>query len=289
MGGEDNNLAEKKLKFSYFLVRHKLLSKKILIGFLISFNFVVYPILIYNFTLYLHRSKEIEKIMIELNERNIEFDVIRKATAPLAPEIISTQAISVGEGKFDLICLVYNPNRNWFIKSLNYKFVLAGGFESKVYNTFILPEEDKFLISFGEKINSRTDQLSCEILQVNWQRMAANQHKLLNISEAFSFQNIEHVTALIDNGGAISRFSFINSTVYNFWQIDFLVLLYEGDRVVGIEKTKIEKVISGEKREIKIIWLNSPPFVSRTIIKSEINFLDPSVFMSIELKPGKER
>lgn len=289
MGETNNNFNEKNLKIAYFLESKKRYLKKTFIFFLILFNLIAYPFLIYKYSVYFSKSKEMDRILEELNQRNIEFDVVNKINTPLDLNIALTEAVALRDGKYNLICQIDNLNRKWFVESLKYKFISSTGFASKEFESFILPEEEKTLVDFNEKIGSFIDQVSCQITQVKWRRTKISDYKFLTIPQDLTFQDIQYFSGANNATGAITQFTFVNSTVYNLRDINLFVFLYEGNKVVGVEKTYVDEIKSGDKKEIKVIWPESIPFVSRTVIKPEINFLVSSTFVELPITPGEKR
>jgi len=272
------DFTEKELKIAYFLVSKKQLLKKILIIFLIFLNITIYFYTIYHFSLYLIQSKDYEKMEKDLTSQIIDYNTIHQVFSPLPPVIISTKAIFLGDSKYHLICLVRNPNRNWFIKSLNYKFVFPN-FETVNFTSFILPEEEKILVDFNENIKTRTGEIYCEINNVVWQRIKPDKYYLLEIPRNFTVKDLKFLPAKRPDERSITLFKFVNPTIYNFWEIDLLTILYQGSEIAGIDKTVLKEVKSREEKEIKIIWPQAVPFYSEIKIQPEINIFDSSLFI----------
>lgn len=289
MIGDNNNLNEKNLKTAYFLETKRKYLKKFLFVFLIVFNLVAYPFLIYHYTAYFAQRKEMDGILEEINQTSSEFNVVNKTNAPLSLNVGMAGIVPLADGKYNLICQVENPNRKWFVELIKFKFTSPSGFESKEYESFVLPEEEKLLVDFNEKINGAIDQISCQTTQIKWQRTKVKNYKLLTIPQDFTFQDVQYVPGLSTTDGATTQFKFINSTVYNLRDINLFVFLYEGNKIVGVERTSVEETMSGQEKDVKIIWLSASSFVSRTVIKPEINIFDPLVFIESPIIPDEKR
>lgn len=276
-------LSGKVLKIVYFLITKRQLLKKIIICFLILINLIIYFFFIYNFILYLDQSKDYQAMEKELTARLIDYQTIHSFLSPLPLEIVSTQAIFLKDSKYNLVCLIRNPNSKWLIESLDYKFILPN-FESKTFKSFVLPEEEKFLVAFNENIPSMTGKISCEITNIVWQRIKSKDYYLIEIPKSFFIKDLKFSSPKRSDEKSITFFKFVNPTIYNFWEVDLLVFLYQGKEIVSIEKTTLKNVKSKEEREIKIVWPQPIFFYSEIKIQPEINVFDPSVFIPPSLK-----
>jgi len=289
MAGENNNLNEKNLKTAYFLETKKKYLKKFLFIFLVVFNLVAYPFLIYHYTVYFAQSKEMDGILEEMNQTSVEFNVINKINAPMPLNVGMAGIVPMADGKYNLICQVENLNRKWFVEVIKFKFISPTGFESKEYESFVLPEEEKLLIDFNEKVSGSVDQISCQTTQIKWQRTKVKNYKFLSLPQDFIFRDVQYVPGLSNADGAATQFKFINSTVYNLRDINLFVFLYEGNKIVGVERTFVGEMKSNQEKSIKIIWSNAYPFISLTVIKPEINIFDPLVFIDLPIIPEEKR
>lgn len=286
---DKNNVdfTEKELKIVYFFVTKKKFLKKILIGFLILINIFIYTYLIYHSIQYLTQSKEYQMMEKELTSQNVNFSIIRQAISPIPVSVVFSKAIPLSGFKYHLVCLVENLNKDWFIKSLDYKFILSG-FETKSFKSFLLPEEKKILTDFNETITQRPDSIFCQISNIKWQRVKPDKRHLLEIPKNFIIKDLKYQQATKIDESNILTFKFINSTIYNFWEIDLLINFYSKKEIVWVEKIKIKEIMSKEERGVKIILPNFLPFISEIEVQPEINVFDQSSFIPLRIKP-KER
>lgn len=278
------DFTEKELKIAYFFLAKKATLKKILIAFLILLNVLIYSYAVYHFSQYFSQSKEHEKMLKELATPYINYDEINKILSPLPLQIISTKAISIDRSKYNLICQVINPNQKWSIKSLNYKFI-SSDFATLIFSSFVLPMEEKPLVVFNQTLEGITRDFSCEVTNLSWQRVKPDKSHLLEIPKNFLIKDLKHTPAREENEKDMTVFKFVNQTVYNFWEINLLVVPYQGNEIVGIERFPLAEVMSGQEREVKIIWPNLLPLVSEVKVYSEINVFDQSLFIIPQLKP----
>lgn len=284
MDYQDVNFSEKRLKFAHFLVAKKKLFKKLSIILLIFFNIFLFSFSIYHFILYFSQSKEHELMLRELATNVVNYSSLRPAISPLPLDVVGTRAVFTGSQRYNLICQVVNPNFSWFVKSVDYRFVGAG-FESDYSTTFVLPGEEKFLVSFNETFDRLPLDIFCEFKELKWQRIRPDRYHLLEIKENFLIKELENTPPIDIRARSVTNFKFVNENIYNFWEIGLLVVLYEGNRIVAVERTKIEEILSGQEREVKIIWPIAVPFISRTEVQVEVDVFESSLFFIPRFEP----
>lgn len=284
----DEELTPKKLKIAYFWVTKKKLLKKIFFGIFIIIDIIIWSYFLYHFTLYLSQSKEYQEMEKELGQSiNINYEELHKNIVPLTPEVVFSKAIFLGRGRYNFICLVRNHNQNWHANLLRYHFIWSNG-ESPLATNFLLPGEEKFLISFNSQINEPPINFSCQVENIQWQRVRQDKNYLLEIPKQFLIKDLKYLPAQQEGERDITTFKFINSSIYNFWQTNLIVVLYQGQEVVAIEQTSLKEIFSQEEREVKIIWPSSFSFISEIKVFPEINVLDLSSFMIPKLKLEKD-
>ncbi|MFN3301807.1 MAG: hypothetical protein ACK413_02145 [Patescibacteria group bacterium] len=283
MEREKIDFTEKGLKIAYFFITKKAILKKILIILLIIIDILIFIYLIHHFTQYFSQSKEWNKMMEEMTKPYFNHSEIHQIISPLPLQIISTKAINVGYLKYNLICQVINPNENWLAKSLNYKFT-SSNFTTPSFSTFILPQEERLLVVFNQTVSGRRD-FSCEITNLSWQKIKPFQYYLLEIPKGFLIKDLKHIPGKKEDERDITIFKFINTTVYNFWEVDLIIVAYYGNEIVGIDKFPIKEIMSGEEREIKIVWSNPLPFISEIKVYPIINVFDPTLFITPKVQP----
>jgi len=281
----NKDLTPQKLKIAYFLVTKRRLLKKIFIGFLITINLIIWFFFFSNFILYLMQSKEYQEMEKELT-RSINYQELHQVISPLVPEVFLSKAIFLGRAKYHFVCGVKNPNKNWHIESLDYRFSWQDG-QSSILTNFLLPGEEKFLVSFNETITQTPLNFSCQIENIKWRRVRPEKFPLLEIPKSFLIRDLRYLPATEEKARDITLFKFVNLSIYDFWQIDLVILLYQGREVVVVERTSLKEIMSQEEREVKIIWPTSFSFISEVKVIPEVNVLDPSSFISPKLKLEK--
>jgi hypothetical protein len=270
-------LTERQLKLHYWFITHKPQLKIVLIISLIVLNMGLWGYSIYGLVVYFNTAKGQEAMLENLTQELIDWPAHHLKNKPqnLIPYEITV--IPLGKGIYDLTLLIENPNSKWTVVSLDYRFVWLDG-ESKWQKSFLLPLEKKSL--FGLKIPSgepiRNPQI--EFRNIRWKRVSPRR-KLPQIDKSdFIIENIRFI-----RGSKIlpSRVTFeaTNKTNYNFWQVDFKIILYQGEKIVGLNFISTQQFFSNEKRSLEVFWSEILPSITRVYIEPEVNILDPENFM----------
>lgn len=275
----NEELTPTKLKIAYFFVSKRRLLKRIFLGLFIIVDLIIWFYFLYHFTLYLIESKDYQQMEKELGQVvNINYEQFHQKIKPLMPEVVFSKAIALGQNRYNFICLVKNPNHHWHINLLKYHFVWSNN-KSPSFTTFLLPNEEKILVSFNNKVNELPLDLTCQIEEINWQRIRQDRKYLLEVFNKFIIKDLKYLPAKEENEKDITTFKFINSTIYNFWQIILKVAIYQGREIVAVNQITLKEILSQEEREIKIVWPTSFSFISEIKVFPEVNVFDPSSFM----------
>jgi len=283
---DSTDLSEKQLKLATWYVGHKVLLKRILIGFLIVFSVVflgygLYGIINYYFI-------EGPKFIETTKELSSPIDY-SAARARLQPQGLGAGAVSVlssGKEKYDLVIKISNPNSNWLV-NFDYNFVIDGQ-PLPAQKGFILPGEEKFLLALSVESKVKPRQASLEISSFNWQRVDAREisdyvawrDERLN----FAMEEVKFLPAVIRDKIAVSRVSFKakNLTVYSFWNVGFYIFLYRGSSLAGVNYVTLGEFVSGQTRPVEVSWFEPLPSVTQVKVIPEVNIFDKNVYMPVE-------
>ncbi len=289
-----SDLNQRELKFSYWFVKNRDLFKKILTGFLIAVNVLLWGYSIYGaLSIWVFHRADYENMLRILPENFANFSGLREVNTPNGLIISKINIISSGEGEYDLVALVQNPNERWVAESFDYKFQVSGA-ETEVGRGFILPGEDKYItdLSVSSRIRPRNAELN--ITNINWRRLTP--HEVEDVSEYknsrlnFKVENIEYRPSSVTDGGApISTVSFdvYNNTAYNYWEVGFYIILRRGASVGGVNYITATEFMSGERRSLEARWFEPLPAVTEVEISPEVKITDPSVYMEFRGESGE--
>lgn len=276
--------SEQELKAASWYVSHKLLLKKILIGFLIAVSAGLLGYGLYGLVNYYF----IEGPAFEANINALigSGGGTPASSEPQSAQIGSATILSPGQGKYDLVAKINNPNQDWRLE-FDYHFVLDG----KVLATksgFILPGEEKFLIDLGVEAASKPRSAEAEIDNLRWQRIdlheipdyAAWRDERLN----FVFEDVKFSPAVVSGKITTSRASFTakNMSAYGFWDVGFYILLYRGSSLAGITYVTLQEFASGQTRQVEVSWFEPLSSVTQVKIIPEVNIFDPQVYIPVK-------
>jgi len=277
------NMSERQLGLAYWFVTHKILLKKIFIGAFIVFDAIFLFYGLYGFVDYFFIGGPREaQYLAQLPKNLVNLDAIYKERARNL-EILGTYLIP-SSGKYDLAAKIRNPNGNWWA-SFDYYFMLEGR-PTEIKQGFVLPGDEKFILSLANAVpggGART--ASFFIDKIRWQKIDA--HTIPNY-EAWKKVNLNFLVSGIVFNGAVKTdskvfsqadFKVKNLSANDFWQVDFIVILYRGPVLAGANFVRTERFNSSDERDLSLIWYESIPGVSKVEILPEVNVFDENNYI----------
>lgn len=290
-------ITEKKLNVGLWYVEHRRQLRVIFISFLALLASASWAYTIYGYAYYLIRGMNEDELLAQQIARGgtIGHEYIVSVSArdlKYAPP-----AILKGSGKkYDFFVQINNPNeRHW--AEFDYYF-LVGGREVGRARGFILPGELKYLMALAEDFNARPTDAQLRIENISWRRMDSHIIPDWNIfkSERLNI-TISDVEFLAGRASDLSdkielnhlKFSAANNTAYNYWDVNFVIMLYSGSAIVGVNRYTLSEFMSGEKREVAIAWPASLPQISKVSVLSEVNAIDEGAYIKYEGGTGREK
>lgn len=277
--GDDNidNISEKQLKCGIWFMDHRTVLKKALIIFLILINvwfwgYTFYGLFDYFIVSY-NREKQAET---QLVQGGINWVAINRANSP-QPLAIGSPRITADRQATDFVIQIQNSNDDW-LAVFHYSMIL--GEEIKTGEDFILPGTTKYLFNTFRQGRGAPN---FAVNDVKWQRITTRQIEgdlvaFLSDRLNFSFDDIRNVPSAQNMPGWI-EFQVINKSAYSFWQGRFIILLWRGDNLVGIDSVIMDRLQAGETRQASVSLLNHSSVFSKIEIVPDINVLDAGVFM----------
>lgn len=197
--------------------------------------------------------------------------------APRDILVKNTDYVRAAGGNYDLVARVENANDDWFLESASYKFVWSGG-ESEIQETFILPGENKYLLALNQSAGVISSRVSLEFVEQDWQWIGTSYNK-----EIMNKDDIEVVSSnFIDGAEGIpdkATYKVKNNTIYNFWEVDFNIVLYNNSRIVGLNTNKTGKLYSGETDEMENVWAEDISRVDKIVLDPSVNFFDRNIYL----------
>lgn len=279
----DPQLTERQLTVALWFVNHRAVLQRILIialgvSVVAFWGYAIFGIARDIFQIQSRRASE-----VELLGSGASISDYVKATAPQEIGLVGVETLVSGEVT-DVIVRLQNPNSAWRAR-FRYTITLGMGEGNSITRDgFILPAEERM---FFNSFRGARGTPEFRFENISWFRVdsrqapdiAAFKQEHLN----FDVQNPVFVPAQATVGkiGADrATFTLINKTAYGFYQPKFLVLLYRGERLVGVQSTILDQFRSGETRNVEVSWFDRVGAVSRVEVVPEIDIFDPETYIA---------
>lgn len=266
------------LSFGYWWVSNRLLIKKILLWLFIAFDAFLIGLSVYFIV-----SFSLEKPLTWV------FTPIRYAQPPQALEVLETKVLSTGINRYDLIARVKNPNAAIAVASFDYRFK-SGTFVGEFRRSFILPNEEKFLVELGVESQTAPNLAEIEIAaNIRWLRLG----KILPPGGYDDFRenhlNFEIKDKVFTSAAELkvsekipinkSSFTITNQTAYSYYEVGLFIGLYNYEKLVAINYLKFNNFLAGESRQVDLNWLQNLPRVSEIKVEPEVNIFDEEAYI----------
>lgn len=282
-------ITQKELERGYFFVTHRLLIRKIAFGIAIFILVILYGVLIFNTVNYFRGGGYTESART-ITESTFDWAAYHQARAPINLEISNPEFISLGDRRYNIAAMVRNPNDNWAVKSIDYHFVSQGE-ETPTRTTFINPGEEKLLALTAYQSDRPIRNPELVVSNTKWYRIDST-FPQINIEVS----DIRYTAAIRETVGGVTTdlparvsWTAYNDSVYNFWEVDWQVALYNGNALVGLNELKAKDFLALEERDLEVSWLVRLPRVTRAAVFPVINKLDSDNFKDIYVPPNPIR
>lgn len=191
-----------------------------------------------------------------------------KSLKPVKVIWVKALAIKDKQGVYDVAAQIRNPNQNYGLSKLSYEFKLYDESDSLIFSkknsTFILPNETKYIIEPRLEVNQSISKISL-VLEPgepgDWQKLKDFEKNQLFIKN----KNYQ----LLESGPGFSQVSGIvkNASAFDFDKVQINVILFnQQHEVVGVNKTEMRTLLSGEERYFLTTWFSK--------IEDEVFFVD---------------
>jgi hypothetical protein len=196
---------------------------------------------------------------------------------PMGLEIISQDFIPTTSNNFDLVAKVKNPNSNWGVESVTYKFnfyntnnQLIG---SKTGTAYILPQETKYIVEQRVYLAEPLVRIAFELEKTDWQRLKNFSELQIRVKDK-NHQIIEEKYRLY---GVLE-----NKSNYNLDKVEAVGLLFDDNgKIIAVGKTDVRTFLIGESRSIEINWPYEGNDISSSEIKVYTNIFLDETFIKI--------
>jgi hypothetical protein len=271
-----------KLSFGLWLVENRLLFKKILLAVLIGLCSIFWVYVLVGLFYYFVWGMNIDnKLASDLTAINVNY--IRPAKTDL--QIEPVQIFQGEDNRYDLAVKVTNPNLKYWVQ-LSYNFTISGN-ETVTQNNFILPNDTKYMLLLGKALDGYPNNAQFNLKTVSWHLL--NAHKFPNWEKFRS----EHLNINISDikftpaGSTILaeklslndlQFTAANNSAYNYWETNFIITLFSGNRLVGVNEYLQDNFFANQTKQIGVTWAGNIGAVDNVVVTPDINILDQSVY-----------
>lgn len=286
---DPEGLSVGKLETGLWFLKHRKKFLYALYTVLIGISIVSWSIFIYSFGHYiLIGMVEDSKMLDGLSRFNHAIPIILQRQKA-QPFLVQAPAILSGNGtKTDFVTKIINPNLTHWAE-FKYIYRNSDGDIIVEHENFILPNESKHLLSLGHEGLGSKPELSFEFSDISWGRVTAHDYPDW---EAYSAEhlNIEisdkkftpAASTILTETLSLNEVSFTakNLTAYNYYDVNFIILLSDNTRIISVNQYFLENFLSGESRDITLTWPGRLGRVRQIDIAPEVNITDEHVFIN---------
>ena len=281
---DEQGLTEKKMNFGLWFVRNRKLFLGILVVVLLLVSIITWLNSIYNFSYYFFRGKaEDENVVREAIKNQVP-----QAESRLVLKDIQKGSVSVlrVNDKVNFVVKIDNLNiDHWAYFKYS---MLIDGQETEEINGFVLPGESKYLVQIGQSITGVNKNASLVLKDVLWHRV--QKHKIedwrafsklrLNM-EVFDKEFLPAKSSGLSEKIMLSllRYKVKNNSPFNYWDINFNIILYSRSNIIAVNRHAINEFLSGETREVSVIIPGDINRVTEIKVVPEIDLTRSDIYM----------
>lgn len=293
-----SDLSDKDLERGYWLVTHKIFLKRLGYSLFILFDLFIILSFAYKITnYYTTEAANYDRMLNEFYEDNLNYEdintIIKGSDLQISPVKILASGKKDEKNGYDLIAEIYNPNEDFRI-DFNYHFI-AGEKRQEIQSGFVLPKEKKVLAFFSTEIAdlpaqagqaNKYQQAEIVLDNIKFKRISPKEIKdpasfiaeRINLTfKNFEMQKIEAKEELYK-----IKFDLKNQTVYNYWDVNLTILLYQDSQIIGIDKISAGSFKSNETKSLEINWYSYIPSAVKISIIPDIDVFNEDSYMEFE-------
>ncbi|MFC1638420.1 hypothetical protein ACFL2R_03270, partial [Patescibacteria group bacterium] len=199
-------------------------------------------------------------------------------------EILSKDAVYGGEGLYDVLIKIKNPNSKYGSGDLKYVIYLrdsdGNNIAERSGSGYILPRETKYILETNLESSINPSQIYIELEENNWKETEVFEEPELNIyNKRYSSENGKSVvTGLLRNE---SDFDFDSVTLD-------IIVRDESGKPIALNKTEMRTLLSREERDFGPPWPYEIRGNVREIeVRAETNVFDPHNFTRSSTTDGR--
>ncbi|MEK7606792.1 MAG: hypothetical protein AAB444_01170 [Patescibacteria group bacterium] len=277
MPNRAEHLTEKQIRFGLWWAKYKGFLKTATIAVLAVVNVLLWGKVVYTLfdygVLSARREQALERSLVQ---GGLDWPTLLAGGGPLALEWSPPSVLASSRGS-DVVSQVENRNPGWLARF--HSRVLLGDQVSEA-DDFLLPGNTKYIFA---SFPSARGAPSFNITDVRWERVTpadAEGDATAFVAARANFA-IEKAEFLPPAEGLPSRVGFeaVNQAAYSFWEPRFIVLLWRGSSLAGIQRTVMNQFRAGERRSVEINLIDRLTAVSRVEVIPDVNVFDSAAYM----------
>jgi len=279
-------LTADQIKIGYWFVTNKLLIRRISILALVTFNILLFVYIFYGLLSYFVINRNAaNEINLQVTSERLNYSYMNEISHPLPLSIVNVHVLKNGDNKYDFMAEINNENSTWYSPSLTYHFEYEDQ-KTDTLSTHVLPLQQKFVMKLGLESADRISDAILVIDDIQWQKQA-NFEQIRD--EVFHYNIIEPTYLSSTKSGLsdvlkVSSVEFLvkNESAYNFWNTDFQVLLYRGNKLVYINEIPVRTINSEETKDIKFNIFEKIDRPDKVYVFPDVDYLNPDSFKGFE-------
>ncbi len=259
-------ISDKDIERSLWLINNKKKIIKIIIIILIISCITIYTFSIFGFIKFFT-----EKDVSLDSFASINFSQ-NKAT-PKNLIIGDKQIVDRGNGKYDIVMTIQNPNEYFGAQEISYELIIDNS-SQKEETTFIMPNETKKIIKLAINSDTRIENVDILFKDIKWKKI--KQKEIQDFTKKI-FEIKDSVLNINPEDQSIRswiEFKVRNTSPYNLKKSKFYVFLYVGSQIVATGEIEQNYFKSEEERKIQTSWYYILPSYATAEIQYETNLLD---------------
>ena len=284
---EEEKEDSRQYRFSLWWVEHRAGLKRIGIGIFIVVDVLLLAFVFWNlidaYILKIDQEQQAVSSLTVANQTDLHGYTTSSAAQPLG--IGDATVFSTATNKYDVYSELNNPNADWWAE---FHYTFTDGATSTPDRTgFILPSEQKPVIEFAFASTASLSNPQLVLSTIAWHRV--DHHQIPDYQKWSADRlglDIQNPTYATDTSVAThtlyrSTFTVKNTTAFSFYQPVFYLLLKQGSRVVGVNRTTLATLTSGASQDVVVNWFGDVPTNGQIDVHPEINIFDPSAFKAL--------
>lgn len=279
-----DGLTLQKMNFGLWLSLHRRKIMRVVIIFLIIVATVSFVYSIYSYLFYFLYGRQADtKLAQSLTDTQIDSQAYREANSPEAL-IAGDVSVFTVKGKYDFLVPLENHNLRHF-STFQYCLENTVGEQIVCGNSFILPNSQKYLLIIGQELDRAPGALHFVVTSLFWQRL--NAHDIPDwpsyaaTRADFQVGDIKYTAPESSNKNPFHslQFSIKNNTPYHFVSVPINIVLWNGNRIVGINSYHLDALLSAENRVVNLSWPSAGERVTKVEVLPDVNILNQNVYL----------